>query len=72
MDFGASVPKLVVGAFAVSSFLAGIGAAPASAQTAQKRTILFIMAGSLSYLRPGTPALAWLLRDLGYTTGGFG
>jgi arylsulfatase A-like enzyme len=25
--------------------------------------------GSPSYLRPGTPALAWFLRDLGYNTG---
>ena len=56
----------------MSSFLAGIGAASASAQTAQKRNILFIMADSLSYVRPGTPALAWFLRDLGYTTGEFG
>src|SRR5580692_5057329 len=28
--------------------------------------------GSPSYLRPGTPALAQFLRDLGYTTGEFG
>ena len=28
--------------------------------------------GSPSYLRPGTPALAWFLRDLGYNTGQFG
>ena len=28
--------------------------------------------GSPSYLRPGTPALAKLLHDLGYTTGEFG
>ena len=28
--------------------------------------------GSPSYLQPGTPALAWFLRDLGYTTGEFG
>ena len=28
--------------------------------------------GSPSYLRPGTPALAMFLRDLGYTTGEFG
>ena len=28
--------------------------------------------GSISYLRPGTPALAVFLRDLGYTTGEFG
>ncbi len=28
--------------------------------------------GSPSYLRPGTPALAWFLHDLGYTTGEFG
>jgi len=28
--------------------------------------------GSPSYLRPGTPAVAWFLRDLGYNTGEFG
>ena len=28
--------------------------------------------GSPSYLRPGTPALAKFLHDLGYTTGEFG
>jgi len=28
--------------------------------------------GSPSYLRSGTPALAWFLRDLGYNTGEFG
>src|ERR1700756_1437 len=28
--------------------------------------------GSPSYLRPGTPALSWVLHDLGYTTGEFG
>jgi arylsulfatase A-like enzyme len=28
--------------------------------------------GSPSYLLPGTPALAWFLRDLGYNTGEFG
>jgi arylsulfatase A-like enzyme len=28
--------------------------------------------GSPSYLRPGTPALAWFLRDLGYNTIVFG
>ena len=28
--------------------------------------------GSPSYLRPGTPAHAWFLRDLGYNTGEFG
>ena len=28
--------------------------------------------GSPSYLRPGTPALAWFLRDQGYNTGEFG
>src|SRR5215469_16945389 len=28
--------------------------------------------GSPSYLRPGTPALAWFLRDFGYNTGEFG
>jgi arylsulfatase A-like enzyme len=28
--------------------------------------------GSPTYLRPGTPALAWFLRDLGYNNGEFG
>ena len=28
--------------------------------------------GSPSYLKPGTPAIAWFLRDLGYNTGEFG
>ena len=28
--------------------------------------------GSPTYLKPGTPALAWFLRDLGYNTGEFG
>jgi arylsulfatase len=28
--------------------------------------------GAISYLRPGTPALAKFLYDLGYTTGQFG
>jgi hypothetical protein len=30
MDFGASVRRLAVGAFAASSFLVGIGATPAN------------------------------------------
>ena len=138
MDFGASVRRFAVGAFAVSSFLVGVGATPAAAQTTQKPNILFIMGddigwmqvgvyqnglgfdttpnidrigkegamfmsyyaeqsctagrnafftgmtplrtgmippqlpGSPSYLRPGTPALAKFLHDLGYTTGEFG
>lgn len=28
--------------------------------------------GSPTYLKPGTPTLAWFLRDLGYNTGEFG
>ena len=28
--------------------------------------------GSPTYLKPGTPAIAWFLRDLGYNTGEFG
>src|SRR6266545_3701630 len=28
--------------------------------------------GSPTYLKPGTPSLAWFLRDLGYNTGEFG
>ena len=138
MDFAASVRKLTLGAFAASSFLVGVGATPAAAQTTQKPNIVVIMGddigwmqpsiyhrglmvgetpnidrignegaifmdylamqsctsgrnafftgmyplrtgmippqlpGSPSYLRPGTPALAVFLRDLGYTTGEFG
>ena len=138
MDLGASVRKFAVGAFAASSFLVGVGATPATAQTAQKPNIVVIMGddigwmqpsiyhrglmvgetpnidrignegaifmdylamqsctsgrnafftgmyplrtgmippqlpGSPSYLRPGTPAMAVFLRDLGYTTGEFG
>jgi arylsulfatase A-like enzyme len=130
--------RLTLGALVVSSFLVGVGAAPAAAQTTQKPNILFIMGddigwmqpsiyhrglmvgrtpnidrignegalftdyyaeqsctsgrnafftgmhplrtgmippqlpGSPSYLRPGTPALAVFLHDLGYTTGEFG
>ena len=29
-------------------------------------------AGSPTYLKPGTPTIAWFLRDLGYNTGEFG
>lgn len=138
MDFGASVRRFALGAFAASSFLVGVGAAPAAAQTTQKPNIVVIMGddigwmqpsiyhrglmvgetpnidrignegaifmdylamqsctsgrnafftgmyplrtgmippqlpGSPSYLRPGTPALAVFLHDLGYTTGEFG
>jgi arylsulfatase A-like enzyme len=138
MDLGANLRKLALGAFAVASFIVGIGAAPAAAQTAQKPNIVVIMGddigwmqpsiyhrglmvgetpnidrignegaifmdylamqsctsgrnafftgmyplrtgmippqlpGSPSYLRPGTPAMAVFLRDLGYTTGEFG
>jgi len=145
MDLGANVRKLTLGAFAVSSFLVGVGAAPAAAQTTQKPNaqekklnIYFIMTddvswmaagiyhqgmmagetpnidrigregmrfitaysepsctagrnafmtgmspmrtglivpqlpGSPSWLRPGTPSLAKVLHDLGYTTGQFG
>jgi arylsulfatase A-like enzyme len=133
-----SIRRLALGAFAVSSFLFGVCATPAAAQTTQKPNILFIMGddigwmqpsiyhrglmvgrtpnidrigndgalftdyyaeqsctsgrnafftgmhplrtgmippqlpGSPSYLRPGTPALAVFLHDLGYNTGEFG
>ena len=138
MRFRKGFTKLTLGALVVSSFLVGVGAAPAAAQTTQKPNILFIMGddigwmqpsiyhrglmvgrtpnidrignegalftdyyaeqsctsgrnafftgmhplrtgmippqlpGSPSYLRPGTPALAVFLHDLGYTTGEFG
>ena len=138
MDLGAGVRKVALGALAVSSFLVGVGATPAKAQTPQKPNIVVIMGddigwmqpsiyhrglmvgetpnidrignegaifmdylamqsctsgrnafftgmyplrtgmippqlpGSPSYLRPGTPAMAAFLHDLGYTTGEFG
>ena len=138
MDLGAGVRKVALGALAVSSFLVGVGATPAKAQTPQKPNIVVIMGddigwmqpsiyhrglmvgetpnidrignegaifmdylamqsctsgrnafftgmyplrtgmippqlpGSPSYLRPGTPAMAVFLHDLGYTTGEFG
>jgi len=133
-----SIGKIALASLAVSIFLFGVSATPATAQTTQKPNILFIMGddigwmqpsiyhrglmvgrtpnidrigndgalftdyyaeqsctsgrnafftgmhplrtgmippqlpGSPSYLRPGTPALAWFLRDLGYNTGEFG
>src|SRR5208283_2000256 len=53
MDLGASVRKLTLGAFAVSSFLVGVGAAPAAAQTTQKPNILFIMADDIGWMQVG-------------------
>src|SRR5271157_265230 len=140
MDLGASVRKLTLGAFAISSFLLAGDAISAHAQAANtaKPNIVVIMGddigwmqpsiyhrglmvgetpnidrignegaifmdylamqsctsgrnafftgmyplrtgmippqlpGSPSYLRPGTPAMAVFLHDLGYTTGEFG
>ena len=139
MNINAVVRKLVLGALAISSFLASTSApAHAQAATTQKPNIVVIMGddigwmqpsiyhrglmvgetpnidrignegaifmdylamqsctsgrnafftgmyplrtgmippqlpGSPSYLRPGTPAMAVFLRDLGYTTGEFG
>src|SRR5664279_3595006 len=53
MDFGASVRKFAVGAFAVSSFLVGVGATPVKAQTAQKPNILFIMGDDIGWMQVG-------------------
>jgi arylsulfatase A-like enzyme len=138
MKFRTSIRQLILGALAVSIFVAACAVTPSAAQTTQKPNILFIMGddigwmqpsiyhrglmvgrtpnidrigneggifmtyyaeqsctagrnsfftgmhplrtgmippqlpGSPSYLRPGTPALAWFLRDLGYNTGEFG
>jgi arylsulfatase len=52
MDFGASVRKCAVGAFAASSFLVGIGAAPAAAQTTQKPNIVVIMGDDIGWMQP--------------------
>src|SRR5580693_10188910 len=138
MKFRTSIRQLILGALAVSIFVAACGVTPSAAQTTQKPNILFIMGddigwmqpsiyhrglmigktpnidrignegatfmtyyaeqsctagrnafftgmhplrtgmippelpGSPAYLRPGTPALAWFLRDLGYNNGEFG
>ena len=52
MDFGASVRRLAVGAFAASSFLVGVGATPATAQTAQKPNIVVIMGDDIGWMQP--------------------
>ena len=43
MDLGASVRNLTLGALAASSFLVGVGATPARAQTAKQPNIVVIM-----------------------------
>jgi len=53
MDLGASVRKLTLGALAASSFLLGVGAAPAAAQTTQKPNILFIMGDDIGWMQVG-------------------
>jgi len=53
MDLGASVRKLTLGALAASSFLVGVGAAPAAAQTPQKPNILFIMGDDIGWMQVG-------------------
>ena len=52
MDFGASVRRLAAGAFAASSFLVGVGATPATAQTAQKPNIVVIMGDDIGWMQP--------------------
>ncbi len=52
MDLGASVRKFAVGAFAASSFLLGVGASPATAQTAQKPNIVVIMGDDIGWMQP--------------------
>ncbi len=64
MDLGAGVRRVTLGALAASSFLVGIGATPAKAQTTQKPNIMFIMADDIGWmqvqaLRNGT----WQRRD---------
>ena len=43
MDFGASVPKLMMGALAVSSLVLAAGTRPISAQTSEKPNIVMLM-----------------------------
>jgi hypothetical protein len=50
MDFEASIRRHAVGAFALSSFLVGIGAAPAGAQAVQKPNIVVIMSDDVGWL----------------------
>ncbi len=52
MDLGASVRKLALGALATSSFLVGVGAAPAAAQTTQKPNIVVIMGDDIGWMQP--------------------
>ena len=52
MDLGASVRKFAIGAFAASSFLVGIGASPAAAQTAQKPNIVVIIGDDIGWMQP--------------------
>jgi arylsulfatase len=52
MDFGASVRRFALGAFAASSFLVGVGAAPAAAQTTQKPNIVVIMGDDIGWMQP--------------------
>ncbi len=52
MDLGASVRRFAVGAFAASSFLVGVGATPATAQTAQKPNIVVIMGDDIGWMQP--------------------
>jgi len=56
-DFG-SHGVAVLGHLAYQEILEGPGLIPPQ------------LPGSPTYLRPGTLALAWFLRDLGYNTGG--
>src|ERR1700742_4037240 len=53
MDFGVSVRKYAVGAFVLSSFLFGIGAAPSKAQTSQKPNIVVIMSDDVGWFNIG-------------------
>ena len=52
MDLGASVRKVAIGAFAASTFLVGIGASPAAAQTVQKPNIVVIMGDDIGWMQP--------------------
>ena len=52
MQVGASIRKLTLGAFAVSSFLAGFGVASAPAQNLPKPNIVVIMGDDIGWMQP--------------------
>src|SRR6266436_8808972 len=52
MKFRTSIRQLMVGALAVSIFVAACGVTPSAAQTTQKPNILFIMGDDIGWMQP--------------------